>query len=123
MPRALWSSWAAWRASSGRRSGPSTMTATRAITASSSSPTSNMPRTYRSEPAGGGESELHAGQAATAAGQRLGHPGQLTRRRSGRVGLHDRLADVAALTQRDVERDAGQDRHVVAEALGQGARD
>src|SRR6478609_7390117 len=127
-PRARWSSWAAWRARSGSLSGPSTMTATRAITASSRSPTSNMlqnllPGRSRgpewSELAGRGEPELHAGEPATAPGQRLRYPGELTRGKGGRVSLDDGLADVTALAQRDVERDLSQHRHVVAEPLGE----
>src|SRR6478735_2167323 len=127
-PRARWSSWAAWRARSGSLSGPSTTTATRAITASSRSPTSNMlqnllpgwsrVRTW-SELAGRGEPELHAGEPAAASAQRLGDPRELARGRGGRVGLDDGLADVTALAQRDVERDLREHRHVVTEPLGE----
>src|SRR6478735_9442844 len=131
-PRARWRSWAACRARSGSLSGPSTTTATRAITASSRSPTSNMSQNLlprrnrgrtRSELAGRGEPELHAGEPPAAAGQRLRDPAELAGGGRGRVGLHDGLAHVAALAERDVERDPGEHGHVVAEPRGEGLGD
>src|SRR4051794_6869861 len=108
----------AWRANSGRRSGPNTITATKAMTASSGRPIPNTPSALR----GGTQTELHAGQAAAPAGEgagdRVEHPGA----GGGRVGLDDRLADAAPLAQAHVDRDLAQPRHVVAEAAAEGGR-
>ena len=111
--------WPAWLARSGSRSGPNTSTATKAMTANSGSPTPNtgqnllvgvspscMPASPRPRP-----DSVSATRASSRGGRR------------GRVGVDDRLADVAALAQRDVERDPAQHGHVVAEALGERGRD
>ena len=111
--RALRSMTPACLAITGSRSGPNTSTATRAMTASSSSPTSNMGQNLA---VGVSPSCMPASPRPRPASC-VGHRAQLHGGRRGGVGLDDRLAGVAALAQRRVERDAAQDRDVVAEAL------
>ena len=90
-----------------------------------------MPDSVR-EPAGPvsgrGDPQALASQAAGAVSQALGHGGQL----QGRGGVGGRLAvlghggrqtGVGALAQTDVQRQLGQQRHLVAEGLAQGGAD
>src|SRR6188768_4551005 len=91
------------------------------MTASSGRPTPNMSVVLR--PAGGGQPELHAGEAAVAAGQRLGDRLQDDGGGRGRMGLDDRGAGVAALAQGGVERYLTEHGHVVAEPLAEGRGD
>ncbi len=68
--RATLNHWPACLASTGSRSGPKTSTATNAMTASSDSPTPHTASIL--ELVGGGEAQLHAGEATSAPGQTLG---------------------------------------------------
>src|SRR5687768_10425784 len=120
--RALRTIWPACLARSGSRSGPKTITATNAMRAISASPTPNT-GLWLSEPAGGREPELHPGKAPLPPGEPVGDLGEDDRCGCGRVGVDDRLAGVASLAQRQVERDATEHGYVVAEARRERLRD